>query len=115
MIELAYGRTDDEEPIDLPLVDLGEVRPVPRISIQAFCESATLASSVEEAAGDRRMARTHVKVQMGGLAAAGEFYRAAPTPNLIVVETRLTGDSLVAELDELAEVCDPGTKVVVVG
>jgi len=61
------------------------------------------------------MARTHVKVQMGGLAAAGEFYRQAPTPNLIIVESRQSGERLIAELDHLAEVVDAGTKVVVIG
>ncbi len=94
---------------------LVDVRPIPRISIQAFCETADLAAVMELAAADRRMARAHVKVQMGGLAAAGEFYRQAPTPNLIMVESRQTGEKLIAELDHLAEVCDPGTKVVVIG
>lgn len=92
-----------------------DVRPVPRISIQAFCESPDLIAAIEAAAGDRRMSRAHVKVQTGGVAAAAEFYQGAATPNLIVVETRLSQDRLMAELDRLAEVVDPGTKVVVVG
>lgn len=91
------------------------VRPVPRISIQAFCESPDLVATVEAAAADRRMARAHVKVQSGGVTAAAEFYQMAATPNLIIVETRLPRERLDAELDRLAEVCDSGTKVVVVG
>jgi pilus assembly protein CpaE len=94
---------------------VAEVRPVPRISIQAFCESPDLIAAIEAAARDRRMARAHVKVQTGGIAAAAEFYQGAATPNLIIVETRLPRDRLEAELDRLAEVCDPGTKVVVIG
>src|SRR5690606_1883207 len=66
-------------------------------------------------ARDRRMARAHVKVQTGGIMAAAEFYQAAATPNLIIVESKLTRDRLEYELDRLAEVCDAGTKVVVVG
>ncbi|HVY19635.1 MAG TPA: CpaE family protein [Bauldia sp.] len=92
-----------------------DVRPVPRISIQAFCESPDLIAAIEAAARDRRMARAHVKVQTGGIAAAAEFYQAAATPNLIIVETRLPRERLEAELDRLAEVCDPGTKVVIIG
>ena len=61
------------------------------------------------------MARAHVKVHTGGLSAAAEFYQAAATPNLIIVESKLPRDRLEAELDRLAEVCDPGTKVVVIG
>lgn len=92
-----------------------DVRPVPRISIQAFCESPDLAETVEAAAADRRMARAHVKVHMGGIAAAIEFYQSAATPNLIVIESKLPRDRLDAELDRLAEVCDAGTRVVLVG
>ncbi len=92
-----------------------DIRPVPRISIQAFCESPELVAAVEAAARDRRMARAHVKVQTGGITAAAEFYQAAATPNLIIVEARLPRDRLEVELDRLAEVCDTGTKVVVIG
>jgi pilus assembly protein CpaE len=93
----------------------GDVRPVPRISIQAFCESPDLAATIETAAKDRRMSRAHVKVQSGGLAAASEFYQGAATPNLIIVESKLPRDRLDIELDRLAQVCDAGTKVVVIG
>jgi pilus assembly protein CpaE len=92
-----------------------DVRPVPRISIQAFCESPDLAAVIETAAGDRRMARAHVKVHMGGVAAAVEFYQNAATPNLIIVESKLPRDRLDAALDRLAEVCDAGTRVIVIG
>ncbi len=92
-----------------------DVRPVPRISIQAFCDSPELASVVEAAAGDRRMARAHVKVHTGGIAAAAEYYQAAATPNLIIVESKLARDRLDVELDRLADVCDAGTKVIVIG
>jgi pilus assembly protein CpaE len=92
-----------------------DVRPVPRISIQAFCDSPEVASTIEQAAGDRRMARAHLKVHTGGIGAAAEFYQAAATPNLIIVESRLPRDRLEVELERLASVCDSGTKVVVLG
>jgi pilus assembly protein CpaE len=92
-----------------------DVRPVPRISIQAFCDSADLVAVLEAAAADRRMARAHVKVHTGGIVAAAEFYQSAATPNLIMVESKLPPARLDGELDRLAEVCDAGTKVVVIG
>ena len=95
--------------------DAANLRPIPRISLQAFCESPELAATIEAAAADRRMSRAHAKVHMGGLAAAVEFYGSAPTPNLIMVESRQPADTLVGELERLAQVCDPGTKVVVFG
>jgi pilus assembly protein CpaE len=99
----------------VPAMPPADVRPVPRISIQAFCDSPDLLAVVEAAAADRRMSRAHVKVHTGGIVAAAEFYQAAATPNLIIVESKLPPARLDAELDRLAEVCDAGTKVVVIG
>ena len=91
------------------------IPPVPRVSIQAFCETPELAGAVQAAAGDRRMVKAHVKVQMGGLAAANEAYRSAATPNVIIVEHGSSGDNLITGLDRLSEFCDAGSKVLVVG
>lgn len=90
-------------------------RPVPRISIHAFCEFPDTGTVLQRAAADRRLAKAHLQVQLGGIAAAVEHYAGQVTPNLLIVETRLTGDEALAELDTLAEVCDPATKVIVVG
>ncbi len=91
------------------------IAPVPRITIQAFCETPELAHSVQNAGADRRMARAHVKVSMGGLPAAEEAYRGAATPNVIFVEYNGHANALLEGLDRLAESCDAGTKVVIVG
>jgi len=102
-----------EEPnVDSPTKD---ARPIPRITIQAFCDTPEVAGTIEMAANDRRMARAHVKVHTGGLNAAMEFYSSAPTPNLILIESRIPPAELIGQLDGLAEVCDAGTKVMVVG
>jgi pilus assembly protein CpaE len=106
-----------EEQVDTsqPVADAVDLRPVPRISIQAFCDSPDLVGVVERAAVDRRLARAHVKVHTGGVTAASEFYQGAATPNLIVVESKLSRAELDAALDRLADVCDAGTKVIVIG
>jgi pilus assembly protein CpaE len=90
-------------------------RPVPRISIQAFCEFPDTGAAIQRAAADRRLAKAHVTVQLGGLQAAVEHHSGNVTPNLLIVETRLQGKTAVEEIDRLADVCDPATKVVVVG
>ena len=116
MTDIAYRDNSADRDAVAATNDIGPgVRPVPRISIQAFCESPDLVAAIEAAAADRRMARAHVKVQTGGISAAAEFYQVAATPNLIIVETHLPQDKLDAELDRLAEVVDAGTKVVLVG
>ncbi len=90
-------------------------RPIPRISIQAFCEDPRTAEAVQVAADDRRLAKAHVSVHMGGIEAAVAHYQESPTPNLIVIESSLRSSELLGQLDRLAESCDAGTKVVVVG
>jgi pilus assembly protein CpaE len=91
------------------------LRPVPRISIQAFCETDGIAVPIERAGEDRRMSKAHLKIHMGGIPTAVEFYQSAPTPNLIIVESRSEPRQLLGSLGELAELCDPSTKVVVIG
>ena len=61
------------------------------------------------------MAKAHVKQNMGGAAAALEAYKSAPTPNVVVLEAPGSRDALLGQLEELAEYCDAGTKVVVLG
>lgn len=91
------------------------IAPLPRITIQAFCETPGVAATMQAAIADRRMAKTHARIQMGGPAAAVEAFRTAPTPNVIVLETVSDPSALVAHLDALAQSCDAGTKVVVIG
>ena len=88
-----------------------KARPIPRISIQAFCENSETAEAIQIAAEDRRLAKAHVSVHMGGVQAAVAHYQESPTPNLIVVETSLERMEFLGELDRLAECCDAGTKV----
>lgn len=42
------------------------IAPVPRITIQAFCDTPETAAMIEGIAAERRMQKAHVKVQMGG-------------------------------------------------
>lgn len=90
-------------------------RPVPRISIQAFCEFPDTGAALQRAAADRRLSKAHLEVQLGGLQAAVEQYTGHVTPNLLIIETRLQGKAAIEDVDRLADVCDPTTKVIVVG
>jgi len=90
-------------------------RPVPRISIHAFCETPETTALLERAAVDRRLSKTHLTMHMGGLPKAIDHFQTAATPNLIIVETVESGKQLFERLGELAEVCDPSTKVIIIG
>ena len=113
MISYARQNPDTTPEAALPPAE-DHIAPAPRVSVQAFCETVETAAAVQSAGEDRRLGKAHLKIQMGGMAAAIEAYRAAPTPNVIVLETDGRSDIL-AGLDQLATVCDSGTRVVVIG
>ena len=100
---------------DVAKGEMTEIRSIPRITIQAFCETDVVRQTLEMAASDRRMARAHVSVNTGGIPGAVDYYATAPTPNLIIIESAQAGDALMAELGRLAAVCDATTKVIVIG
>jgi pilus assembly protein CpaE len=91
------------------------IAPAPRVSVQAFCETVETASIVQAAGDDRRLAKVHLRLQMGGIAAALEAYRSSPTPNVVILESESRGEGILARLHELADVCDASTRVIVIG
>lgn len=93
---------------------LGE-HTVPRITIHFFWSRPETGELIHRASGDRRMERAKVVTQEGGLGGAVAYYQNQPTPSLIVVETLDPTSKLIEYLDKLSEVCDPGTKVIVLG
>ncbi len=117
MTNLAYDTDPEngEAARQQDVAAMNALRPIPRISIQAFCETESVANPIERAGEDRRMAKAHLKVHMGGVVTALEFYQTAPTPNLIILESRREPRELIEALRQLAEYCDPSTKVVVIG
>lgn len=102
-------------PADEPFGAAPHERPVPRIAIRCFCEFPDTGAALQRASADRRLSKADMAVQLGGVQAAVEYHSAHPSPNLLVVETRLQGKSALEEIDHLAEVCDPSTKVIVIG
>src|SRR5579859_628460 len=109
---MIYSRNDDLDALP-PLSD-DYISPAPRVSVQAFCENTATADAVQSAGLDRRLAKAHLTIKMGGMEAAIETYHSVPTPNVIILETKGSCDIL-AGLDQLATVCDAGTRVVVIG
>src|ERR1700682_6067028 len=112
---ISYARQNPEQQPDVtPTPADDHIAPAPRVSVQAFCETVETAAAVQSAAEDRRLGKAHLKIQMGGMAAAVEAYHTASTPNVSILETEGRG-KILAGLDHLATVCDSGTRVVVIG
>lgn len=95
--------------------DLEAVRPLPRISVHAFCESEAMLRTMERCGQDRRMSKVSLRISSASIAAAANMFASAPTPNLLILETSTEPRGIMDELAPLAEVCDPSTKVIIVG
>lgn len=84
-------------------------------SIQIFYEDAGTRDAAAEAARDRRLGKLRIVLHPGGVEAARTMFAGSPTPDLIVVESLLGPSAMLADLETLSQVCDAGTKVVVIG
>jgi pilus assembly protein CpaE len=91
------------------------VAQVPRINIHTFCDNQQTAETMQAAAMDRRMSKAHVTIQLGGIPAAVQVYHQQPTPNVLIVESHGSREAIMNELGHLAQVCQPNTKVIVIG
>ncbi|MEE2525510.1 CpaE family protein [Hyphobacterium sp. HN65] len=105
LVDPMAGEIDDDIPD----------QPIPRITIHAFCERPESGALIHNAANDRRLAKAHVDVELGGLSAAVERFITQSTPDLLIIETGMRGQGLFDQLEELAGVCDPDTKVIIIG
>jgi pilus assembly protein CpaE len=105
--------------VESPLAEVAgrdeRIAPAPRISVQAFCDTVETAAAIQAAGEDRRMAKAHLRIQMGGLIAAIEAYQNSPTPNVIILESESRGEDILRSLDQLAPVCDAATRVIIIG
>ncbi len=109
MINAATATSATLEPTEFPVAQ------VPRVNIHTFCDNQQTAETLQSAAMDRRMARAHVTIQLGGILAAVQVYQSQPTPNVLVVESHSSREGILLELGQLAQVCQPTTKVIVIG
>jgi pilus assembly protein CpaE len=88
---------------------------VPRINVHVFADNQQTGEAVQAASVDRRMARAHVTIQLGGIMGAAQVFASQPTPNLLIVESHGGREQILQELASLAEVCQPDSKVIVIG
>lgn len=86
-----------------------------RLTIDVFCHAEKTSESAKALAEQRAYARCKVAVRDGGLARAVTHYADHPSPNLIIVEDDGDTAMLQSRLDALAQVVEPGRKLIVVG
>lgn len=88
---------------------------IPHVTIHAFCESEDFEQVWQGAAADRRLSATTTATFPGGLEEAVQTYSRRKTPDLIIIESAAPAETLLLEADRLAELCDPETRVVIIG
>lgn len=86
-----------------------------RINIGAFVLTDAVREAVDALNGDRLFLRSTVSVKDGGMAAATEHLSSRSSPELLIVETKSHGEAFFEELNGLADLCQPGTRVIIVG
>src|SRR5271169_5076060 len=98
MIQVAQTAMDENAAADVVGRD-EHIAPAPRVSVQAFCETAETAAAIQAAGEDRRLAKAHLRIEMGGLPAAVEAFQTSPTPNVVMLETSSRGEEILSGLD----------------
>ncbi|NBC20956.1 MAG: AAA family ATPase [Alphaproteobacteria bacterium] len=93
----------------------GGDRPIPAISIMAFVEQPDTVELLGVVRADRRIGRATMEVAEGGLDTAMAYLAENSTPNLLIVESHAPAQEMIAQIDELAEHCDEGVEVMVIG
>jgi pilus assembly protein CpaE len=86
-----------------------------RINIQAFCLNQDTVDAIKGLAEERLLIRSTINAELGGHARALEVLESAKAPDLIIVETTAENDALFEELDALANMCEPGTRLLLIG
>lgn len=86
-----------------------------RFSIEAFPLSKDTETALEGLTSQREFAKTKMSIHFGGMARAAKHYVDNPSPQFILVEENGGSDDIQRGLEALAEVVEPGRKVIVIG
>lgn len=86
-----------------------------RLSIICFPATGETKSALDTLASDRRLSRSKIAVRGGGIDGAAAFLAEYESPQLLLIEAVEKGEALFSALARLSQVCDPKSKVVLLG
>ena len=86
-----------------------------RFSIEAFPLSKDTEAALEGLTSEREFAKTKMSIHFGGMARAAKHYVDNPSPQFIIVEENGGPEEIQKGLEALADVVEPGRKVIVIG
>lgn len=86
-----------------------------RTVIHSWLHSEETKAIVEEALSDRRLSKSEFSYNLGGLPAVLEHYEEETTPAILIAECAGGTENVLELTDRFADVCDPGTNVILLG
>jgi pilus assembly protein CpaE len=86
-----------------------------RFNIEAFPLSRETEAALEGLRAEREFSKVKLSILFGGLPRAVKHYADNPSPRVIIVEDPSGIDQLLKNLEQMAEVVEPGRKVIVIG
>jgi pilus assembly protein CpaE len=86
-----------------------------RFNIEAFPLSRETEAALEGLRAEREFSKVKLAILFGGLPRAVKHYADNPSPRVIIVEDPSGIDQLLKNLEQMAEVVEPGRKVIVIG
>jgi len=86
-----------------------------RISIGAFLLSPESVAAISALKEDRLFFRSTIDIYEGGIDAAAGYLANDKTPELLIVESTADKEGMFAQLEALANVCDPDARVILIG
>ncbi|NQV99804.1 MAG: AAA family ATPase, partial [Rhodospirillales bacterium] len=85
-----------------------------RISIGGFPLSQPTQDAIEALREDRLLFRSNFDIQVGGVSTALSYLADRTTPNLLIIETDIAKEQIFSQLEQLANVCDPETRLILI-
>lgn len=88
---------------------------LPRVSMDAFVSNPDVLQVTEKAMRDRRATRVEAQVFEGGFQQAIERYSDQQPSDIILIEYEEASELLPAQIDALADLCPPSTRLLLIG
>lgn len=86
-----------------------------RFSIEAFPQSEETEAALAALTSEREFAKSKLTIHAGGMLRAAKHYVDNPSPQFIIVEENGNSNDIHRGLEALADVVEPGRKVIVIG
>ncbi len=86
-----------------------------RTTVGAFISDSATAEALEAVREHRMFLRSNIIIEKGGVKAAAKYLGEHDSPPVLIVETEAKGDALYKELDALANVVEPTSRVFLIG